>query len=384
MFGGLKKKLGRLLAVELGRPLRIDDNDCDVGPPCPVDDHFICDTGVLLPSGSPPPTGNLLLTSIHAARLMVPLLDALKTPVIAPATFKTFEPHFATCMASFPPSCRIGSDQYLDPHLLSPVFYLQNARLVLHRHNLSITCAPETRTAAIDHCVSAARDSVQLLSRAMQTPPPDDSYERPSTGQTHAPDRWEAKLAAVASTMLCTHLWRCALFLCFRGYYSEALVCVGASAAIGDLRSVNVACGRNLSFFIQALVEKLRRGEGNSLEKDEEVMAYVSGDLQGNLENSWVWNGGETGMALNAEQTTSPKSERQENKIGDGVSPSVASANEETSDWGGWEQIVWLLQALRHEQQGINQEVYGAPPGQPTPAQPLPQSSSRISIANII
>jgi hypothetical protein len=114
-------------------------------------------------------------------------------------------------------------------------------------------------------------------------------------------------------------------------------------------------------------------------------MAYVSGDLQGSTENSWVWNGSETGIALNSvEQTASPKSEQQENRTGGSVSPSTVLTHDETSDWGGWEQIVWLLQALQHEQQGIGQGVYGAPPGQPTPAQPLSQSSSRISIANII
>ncbi|KAH0550978.1 hypothetical protein GP486_007657 [Trichoglossum hirsutum] len=368
----------------LRRPLRIDDDDCDVGLPCPVDDRFIYDSGILVASGSPP-TGNLLHASIHIVRLVAPLLKTLKTPLIAPATLKTFESHFATCMAYFPPSCQIDSEQHLDPQLLSSVFQLQNARLVLHRHNLSIACVAEARTTAIDHCVSVARDSVRLLSRAMQTAP-DDGHDRPSPVQTQAPpNRWETKLAAVASTMLCTHLWRCALFLCFRRHYSEALICVSASAAIGDLRSVNAACGRNLSFFIQALVEKLRRGEANNLEKDEEMVAYVSGDLQGSSENSWVWNGSETGMALNGvEHTASPKSELQENKIGDSVSPSAASLNEETGDWGGWEQIVWLLQTLRHEQQGISQDAYGVSPGQSTPPQPLSQSSSRISIANII
>ncbi|KAI9783081.1 MAG: hypothetical protein M1839_004250 [Geoglossum umbratile] len=372
----------RLLAIELGRPLRIGDDDCDVGLPCPVDDHFIFDTGTV-PSGSPP-TSSLLLTSIHVVRLMAPLLKTLKAPAIAPLTLKTFESHFATCMASFPPSCQVGSDQYLDPQFLSPVFYLQKARLVLHRHNLSTACISDARVAAIDHCVSTARDTVQLLSRAMR-PPPDSGYGRSSPDQSNIANRWEAGLSAVASTMLCTHLWRCTLFLCFRGYYSEALICVSASAAIGDLRPVNAACGRYLSFFLQALVERLRRGEGGNLEKDEEMMAYVSGDLQGSTENSWVWSGSETGMALNnAEQTSSPKSERQqETQTSSSLSPANALTNEET-DWGGWEQIVWLLQALQHEQQGVGQGAYGAPPRQSTPTQPLSQSSSRISIANII
>jgi len=31
---------------------------------------------------------------------------------------------------------------------------------------------------------------------------------------------------------------------------------------------------------------------------DEELMAYVSGDLQASPENSWVWTGSETGMNI--------------------------------------------------------------------------------------
>ncbi|KAI9761777.1 MAG: hypothetical protein M1840_001696 [Geoglossum simile] len=374
----------RLLAIEIGRPLRIDDDDCDVGLPCPVDDHLIFDAGRPPPSG-PPPASNLLLTLIHVARLVSPLLKTLKAPAIATPTLNTFESHFAACMASLPPSCQIGSDQYLDPRFLSPLFCLQNARLVLRRHNLSTACVSDARAAAIDHCVSAARDTVHLLSRIMR-PPPDGGYDRSSPGQSRTPNHWEARLGAVASTMLCTHLWRCTLFLCFRGYYSEALVCVGASATISDLRQVNAACGRNISFFLQTLVEKMRRGESSTLEKDEEMIAYVSGDLQCSIENSWVWSGSETGMVLSsAEQTSSPKPERQrESRVIDSLSPTTLT-NEEQSDWGGWEQIVWLLQALQHEQQGVvGQGGYGASLGQSTPTQQLSQSSSRISIANII
>jgi hypothetical protein len=372
------------LAIEMGRPLRIDDDDCDVGLPCPVDDHFIFDAGPLVPGGSPP-TSNLLLTLIHMARFVPPLLKALKAPVVATPTFKTFESHFATCIASLPPSCQIGSDQYLDPRFLSPLLYLQRTRLVLHRHNLSTACASDARAAAIDRCVSTARDTAQLMSRVMR-PSPDGGYEHSSPSQSRTANHREAELGAVASTTLCTHLWRCTLFLCFRGHYSEALVCVSASATIGDLRPVNAACGRNLSFFLQALVEKMRRGEGNTLEKDEEMIAYVSGDMQGSIENSWVWSSSETGILLSsAEQTSSPRSERQqESRAIDSLSPTTTLANEEQSDWGGWEQIVWLLQALQHEQQGAGQGAYGAPLGQSTPAQPLSQSSSRISIANII
>ncbi|KAI9849118.1 MAG: hypothetical protein M1837_005348 [Sclerophora amabilis] len=366
----------RLLSLELGRPLFIDDNDCDTGLPCPVDDHFIHDSGILVPCGSIQ-TGNFLLETIHVVRLISQLKRVFKSPVIASQTLSTFDNHFGSCMAAFPPHCQPRSSTYLDPHSLSPITYLHNASLMLHRHNLSTSCPPEVRSAAIDHCIAAARDTAHLLSRSMQNTP-----------STTVPiDRdmpWETRLATSASAMLCTHIWRCTLFLCFRGYYSEALTCVRASTAIGNMRAVNQACGRHLSFFLRVLVEKLQRGEGNNLGKDEEMMAYVSGDLQGGTENSWVWQGSETGMELN--HVESHKSPIEWHGREPKSSPTVVTTPGELQDWGGWEHVQWLLQALFEGQRGSIQNHEVRPLQQESMAQPQPsaQSTNRISIANII
>ena len=93
----------------------------------------------------------------------------------------------------------------------------------------------------------------------------------------------------------CSHLWRCALVLCLRLEFAAATTIVQASASIGDLRKNNVACGRNLAFFLDKLIARLRSGAtSESLEADEEMLAYASGDLQGCSEESWVWPGSET------------------------------------------------------------------------------------------
>ncbi|KAI9760462.1 MAG: adenine deaminase [Chaenotheca gracillima] len=366
----------RLLSLELGRPLLIDDNDCDAGLPCPVDDHYIRETGTAIPPGSSQ-TGNLMLSTIHVVRLVSPLMNVLKSPVIAPPTLSTFDNHFAACMASFPPHFQIRSSTYIDPFSLAPITYLQNASLILHRHNLSTLCPPDVRSAAIDHCAASARDTANLLSRSMHTPHP---YS-PSGSVA----RWETSLATCASAMLCTHIWRCTLFLCFRGYYSEALTCVQASTAIGDMRAVNQACGRHLSFFLRNLIEKLQRGEGDHLEQDEELMAYVSGDLQGSSENSWAWQGSETGMALSQIDTQSPVGDQRVN-LERRPSPLTVSTPGELKDWPGWEHVQRLLQALKDGQRGSiqNHEVSAVEPAVMAQPQPSAQSSSRISIANII
>ena len=374
--------LNRLLSLELGRPLQIDDDDCDVGLPCPVDDRFIHDSGILAPSGASQP-GNFLLSTIHVVRSIGQLKKTLKAPVLTSQTLHTFETHFAACMATFPPSCQPNSPDYLDPRYLSPVFYLQNVRLALHRHNLSTSSLPEARSTALDHCVATARDTFRFLSRAMSSP-----QSSPNSQERQRP--WEDRLAAAATTLLCAHIWRCTLFLCFRAYYTEALACIRASAAIGDNRAVNVACGRNLASFLRVLVARLQRGEGNNLDRDEEMMAYVSGDVQASAESSWVWHGSETGMTLNnIEKSSSLFQSSGARSEGASHMPSLTVLTpEEANDWGGWEKQKWLLETLLREQRGASGHVRSSPDSSPPsvmpPPQPSAQSLSRISIANII
>ncbi len=376
----------RLLSLELGRPLSIDDRDCDVGLPRPVDDRYIQRHGIAIPQEVPQPHTPLPST-ITIVRFISQLIDSLKSPTIPDHVLQSFDTHFNTCMDAFPPSCHLDSSVYLDPRDLAPMIYLQNARLILHRHNLSPASSPEVRAAAISSCFEAAKDTSNLLSRTMHLPSTSPIHHESSV------EGWQSPFAASATAMLCTHIWRCTLFLCFRSDYAAASVCVQASAAIGDLRAVNTACGRNLAFFLKCLVERLQRGEGASLEKLEEMMIYVSGDLQGSTENSWVWHGSETGMALNG-NSTSPVGD-----AGEAMAPSLAAtvlSPEEEEDWGGWQGIEWILQALLKEQQQQHpqQSLSHHPPplqpgtGYPNPTASGPQSgngnSNRISIANII
>lgn len=380
----------RLLSLELGRPVMIDDQDCDVDLPSPVDDHFIQANGIFVAPDAPQPT-NSLLTTIHVAHCISQLIKVLRGPSIASSTLRTFDKHFDACMAVFPPHCQINAIQYLDPRSLAPMIYLQNARIVLHRHNLCPSCAPDVRIAAIDDCVAAARDTLQLLSRSMQTPP-----SSPRHTSTTSPNSWQCRLATAASAMLCTHIWRCVLFLCLRGEYGAALLCVRVSAAIGDVRPVNAACRRHLTFFLDCLVAKLRRGEGGDLETDEELIAYVSGDLQSSTENSWIWR--DVSLDSKLDQTESQQRGNPGGEYGRGEENLLRTSlpDEETKDWSGWERVEWVLQHLVSEQQRrqsqrieppLQQQVeqgFLEPRGDAAGPHVSHVSSSRISIANII
>ena len=390
----------------------IDDADCDTEYPEPVDDQYITDQGIM--SMGQPSTP--LLATIHVVRSLQSLIKLFKSPSITPDTLASREKYFNTCMNLFPPHLQLSSRTYLDPRSLAPIIYFQNARIVLHRHNLSPSCSPELRRQAIESCAAVSRETTALLSRCMQP-------ASPRAVHANASNEWSARLATSASTLLCTHIWRCTLFLLFCGDYSSALLCVRASSAIGTARLVNTSCGRNLAFFLRCLLEKLQRGETTELERDEEMMAYVSGDLQSSTDNSWVWSGSETGMNLVKDRhppqvldaTTSPShllSQPVASSELNSAAHTTMLTEEESADWGGWEWIERHLQFLLDQQQQQQRQARpqpisptshpnsnppaagrsndssiflksAAPKPQGTPVSPV-SNSSRMTIANII
>jgi ribosomal protein L37AE/L43A len=372
----------RHMSLELGRPLLIEDADCDVSLPAAIDDHYIHDAGMLVPNGVAPLT-NFILPIIHVVRAVSQLIKTLKSPVISPSTLATFDTHFNACMASFPPSCQVSAHEPLDPRMLAPVCHLMNARLILHRHNLTTSCPPEIRINAIEQCIRASLDSTNLLARAMPSSNPTTSM--PLFGPT-------------ANAMTCTHIWRCTLFLLFGGHFDAALTCIRASASIGTLRDVNVACGRNLAFFLGVLIEKRRaggligsKGYRSEREMDEELIAYVSGDLQASTESSWVWAGSETGMNIGGVSSGSSGGPKiGATLLGDGREGTTILTDVEARDWGGWERVEYLVGVLAREQGGYAQPVhsrYGSGSSGGSAGGLAPErnrGNERMSITNII
>jgi hypothetical protein len=365
----------RHMSLELGRPLLIEDDECDVGLPAAIDDHYIHEGGMLIPNGVSPTT-NFILPIIHVVRAVSQLIKTLKTPVISASTLATFDTHFASCMTTFPPSCQLNANEPLDPRMLTPVCQLISARLILHRHNLSTSCPPDVRSNALEQCIRSALESTSLFSRAMASTVPSN----PPFGPT-------------ANAMICTHIWRCTLFLLFGGQLDAAMTCIRASATISTLRDINVACGRNVAFFISTLIEKRRNGGPGYRamhEMDEELMAYVSGDLQASTENSWVWTGSETGMNLGASMV-SPGSTLMSGGREEGT---TILTDVEARDWGGWERVDYLVGVLAREQQGVYVQPAPAryePPPAPaaTPGhggnnRHVRTGNERMSITNII
>ena len=389
----------------------IDDDDCEVREPTPVDDEYIHAGGI----AQPPPgasTPNGLVSVIPVVRIYAQLKKTLKYPTIGSATLATFDAHFQSIMKTYPDPFPIQSQAHLDPRLLMAACSLPTAQFFLYRHNLSPACSRAERRDALDRCVAVANDTVHYLRRSMQQ----DSRSAPHG--IHSPGQmvnWAARLRTMAPAFFCSHLWRCSLILCFRLEFASASTIAQASASIGELRKNNIACGRNFAFFLDKLIGRLRSGATKqSLEEDEEMLAYASGDLQASVEEAWAWTGSETGANLS--------------KRSNGVAPLVRSKStsesqtssalteRESHEWGGWDNILRTLDQLHHQQQGQappQAQMYAQPPGtyppppqtphlllapQPQPSQQQNQSppsagsngngtgpgSSRISIKDIM
>ncbi|EAU39475.1 conserved hypothetical protein [Aspergillus terreus NIH2624] len=371
----------RLLALEMGKPVLINDQDCDVGLPCPVEEQGI-EGGCVPESQQTTP----LLATIHVVRSIGQLCRTLRSCSISPATIDTFERHFHACLAVFPPQYHPTSDQYLDPRCLAPVVHLQNARLILHRHNISPYCTPEVRASALDYCMSTCKDTASLLMRCMRTPP----------GHTDVDD-WRPLLASSANTILCTHIWRCVLLLLLRQEFAAALVCVQALAVVGDSRVVNAACGRYIAFFLHQLLERVQRPESVDPERDEELMVYASGDMQGSNDGSWAWQGSETGSQLEAALDGPPPHPHPGGR--DNLSTGEAES------WEGWEWVEKTIQyflsekqrqqaqpqPMDYEQRPVSPRVKSSESAYPSPERPAStdeaaaqRTASRMTIASII
>ncbi|PGH28234.1 hypothetical protein AJ80_00125 [Polytolypa hystricis UAMH7299] len=386
----------RLLILELGRPLIIHDEDCDVNLPSAVEERLIADGGVVSHDQKTTP----FLSVIHIMRTVTQLTKTLKAPVISNDTLETFDRHFRMCLATFPPEYRMKSNQYLDPRSLSPVIYLQNARLVLHRHNMSPGASREVRHAAIRNCLDVAKDTTRILSRCMSCP---DASAPDSPAGTRGND-WRYLVAAAANTVICTHIWRCILFLIFCGEYSAALVCIQASSAVGEAKAVNTSCGKYLTFFLKLFVGRAHSGDTPKLEQDEEMMAYLSGDLQTRLEGGWVWQYSELGPPSPQSTTSSTHPSPLTGKFTDDPQGGVQAPSEVEKEWEGWGWIERTTQYLLSEQQRFASTVVKTENGpsptadrppeifshqnQPESNNSSPQrsipSSNRMTIANII
>ncbi|RKU41501.1 hypothetical protein DL546_002297 [Coniochaeta pulveracea] len=336
--------LDRSMSLEMSLPSLINDADCDVPFPQGYDDHYIHDGGMMAPNGAEPLTHSLLAI-VHVVRSYGMLARTLTSPTISPGRLADFDHQFSQYQANYPPPCDPVSTARLSPQLLNPLMYLLNARLLLHRHNLTPECPMDMRMATVEQCVRISLETASYLARIS-----------PGTADT-------------ATTMFALHVFRCALFLLFTNNVEPALFCVRALATISPRRDVARACGRYLTFFTSALHQKRADVEAyysslqpyasqparptpeatqKALLEDETLIAYVSADLQASPEAGWVWGGGEgdtnsqTPLTMAANAYPLKRSLAYGGRLFD-VEARTGLSHEEANDWGSWDGLEHLI-----------------------------------------
>ena len=370
-----------LLSLELGRPALTKEEDCNVGMPSPVDDQYMVPGIPWASSPSPEQSTSYLLPLIQVIGGIARLLRILKSDRLSKAALQAYDSHFNQRVNESPVQHRGQTHSYIDPTELPPIIYLQNARLMLHRHNLRPICDSAERSAAIDHCVLVAKDTAGFLRRCMQP------SGEPRSREAEQNETWESRMISASSAFFCTHLWRCTLFLCFRFHFEDALSCARASAILDNSRPVNVDCGRYLAFFLHEMISKM--DQGAQLDTDEEMIAYVSGDLQGSFENSWIWQDSQAAVHLGKPLQVSGETDEKGMKI-QSHKPARPQTNE--LDRHGWDHILRIMERLSRQREQQRQHLaVRDPPLRPStilmPLAPSPTSmspSNRMSIKDLI
>ncbi|MCJ1385365.1 hypothetical protein MMC17_008487 [Xylographa soralifera] len=362
----------RLLSLALARPPGIDDDHCDFRKPT-ISREFD-ETPQPFSGGPESAVAINLLTEV--ARSISTTLKAGNSIVISAQSIRSMDEQFLGCFNNLSPHHQPHSSRYIDPLTLLPIVFLQDAHLSIHRRHIAPSYTAEIRSLSINNCLRIARNTANYLVRTLRDP---STVHDPELATTS----WNRKIRLAASAFVCLHIWRSTLILAFGGDYKTAQICVRTSAAIGDARPVNVVCGRYMEFFLQQLRAVLQRGEGSYLERNEDMLAYISSDLQNNVEHAWIWQAG-----------TMSETEPELRATGD-VAPLF---NQEPIDapWNGWSRVLDMLEILeaqrhdRPDQYSIKPSPpkrdagFLSPRTEPSSAAVSPGGSNRISIADIM
>ena len=206
-----------------------------------------------------------------------------KSP-ISIATFERVDEEINHAKSLLPEQIQPNSRSKVQAPTSQLVITFLSVQFLFYRQNLQCAPASAERADALVRCLAVAHNTSEYIAFICQV--------TTLSPETWPPvEAWRSKFISIADNALCLHLWRTILVLCFSGYFNAALICVRASAAVDDMRKINLACGRYLAFFLNRLSEKLfgESGDCRNLENDEEMLTYACGDLLGTSDDFWVW-----------------------------------------------------------------------------------------------
>ena len=381
------------MSLELGKPFLITDDELNCSLPN--------GTAEALPS-------EMTDSKLHPEHFIAPVRTAISSIVqlvsmtgkalqrsfLSTSALERFDEKFSRVKSLIPIAVLLSRESNHHPASARAMFDCLCVQFLIYRHNLQ--CAPNTseHTDALVRCLATARHTSECLARMLHVTSLSPEDWEPVKG-------WRMRLMSVADNTLCLHIWRCTLILCFAGHFQAALICVRTAGAIGNNKKVNKYCGRYLLFFLKRLSDKLgeQSGDRGKIESDEELLAYVEGDLQGISENSWTWaddHSLERSHPLLTEIIDEPMSDDSTHEQDASARPSLT----QDDDFDGWESIEILVRRLiqfskpTSSSNESSERYFGMETNQSSKAlksnttassdRRAPDQASRISIANII
>jgi hypothetical protein len=410
----------RLLSLD-GRPLQIYEDDVEIPWPGPSTEPWIPPDSPTRGPTSQPEIRTMQYV-IPVIRIIPQLKKTLKSPTISRATLDTYDAYFRSILSSYPENLQINVDSPLEPCFLHAVIPLQVARQLLYRHNMTPQCSVSERKAAIDRSSSAAEDTLTYIKRCFRWRGPLSEGETANDSDGQEQLRKEVRFHA--NNFVCMHIWRTTLIFCLKQNFQAALICAQLSKIIGDMRLINIGCGRYLSRFLQRVKEECtspsytRKGNSNNnasgysdshetdtlfgseLDESEEIIAYASGDLQADPDNAWIW-----ARRNNTTQSKDVVVDEEAPRGAQALPTTALLTDVEKNDWGGWDGVEKLLSELVELQQKAGPRYYrpahnphkrvqlevagderqeASGGGGTTHRMPASAGASRISIANII
>jgi hypothetical protein len=277
--------------MEWGWPLCINRLEFDTEEPMGIDDILFGDNVNPVPKSEdvnlehykqlPHPYA----ISIGWAGLVAPVLKAMSHFTIPARRIDSLEQLFNQYHEKY---------KVLDPRAdvvqitaFVPLLIIQNLRLLLHRHNLGPHTTYALRLAAFRECVHVSRETSNIVSKVV------GPIKKGSPILTDETDSQSMEVIQrfvnYATVEQVIHYFRCALFLCSAGLWTDALPLAIALRYIGYRRSINMPCSRYLAGFLEFSKGRLpcRMDQGNI---DEEVLGMAVADGQKEM-GAWatIW-----------------------------------------------------------------------------------------------
>lgn len=309
-------------------------------------------------------------TIVSYLRLLSDIKRSSQAHTLTPSNIRRFENHLLLLESH----CTDINNPLLAGHpgVIHQLSYMLSTKILLWQHALGPTVQQYERTDAIDRLAKVAEATAVYLMRIMQHP-----------GQTkdgRSATEWTEMVRAYASNHFCRHVWRCALINCFVGHWQAAKACLLVSEAIGSMRQLNLACGRNLEHFVDRLSQKMQRSGGKvDFNRDEELIALVSGDMQGDLDNSWIWSSQKESSSTPGSEpsrhdypftaSTNGSSPAQSRK-GSGESGAL-NATDQVANWNNWARIRQVIDGMERQQNDISRLM------------PAPRQSPAMSVGSL-